>query len=72
MKLKTMHEEWIKKQFKSLRTLLCPYKNRIPASAWHRRWLKGTMKKNRTTRWLNYIDCESHHDILRVFLHEYI
>ena len=71
-KLRLKHGEWIKSQEKNYRTLLCPYNNRILESAWHRGWLKKTISKGKIARWLNYVDCESHRDILHLFLNKYL
>ena len=67
-RLKEMHKRWISRQFKNYRPLLCPYKNRILASAWHRGWLNGIISKTKVAQWLNYIDCESHRDVVHNFL----
>ena len=67
-KLQYMHDKWIKGQYSTFRSLLCPYSNRLLVSAWYRGWLKRTIGRNKIIRWLNYINCESHRDILRFFL----
>ncbi len=68
VKLKLAHVEWVKNQYKTFNSLLCPYNNRLLAAAWYRGWLKGSISKGKISRWLNYVDCESHRDVLHSFL----
>lgn len=66
--LKQQHEEWIMKNKGSFLTIFQPYYFRITKILFNKGLLPSFITKNKRQQILNYINCESHLDKLRIIL----
>lgn len=68
LQLKTCNERWMSESYLQQQYILLPYPNRFLLSAATRGWIPNGLNKDRVTRLLNKVDCESHRDRLLYFL----
>ena len=66
--LKLCNERWMNETYNQQQYILLPYQSRFLLSAATRGWIPKGLNKDRVTRILNKVDCESHRDRLLFFL----